>query len=195
MRSGFFHCAKAAAPITIRSRFQHDLAIQCALDPAVRALEFIPSLPFRGAKVDIEMIAAEFDDGRFVLDIFDDSPLRDIDSEGLHLLAIAENGIGVKDISANDIQAEPLASSCKHVWQHRYCTMSPLAVALVTGALRTHASIGISDLRDVVGLEGDIYPIIYAMACANLVGLDLSSGLHSRMLVSMGKSAPDFPNL
>ncbi|MEY9748399.1 hypothetical protein ABIF65_007773 [Bradyrhizobium japonicum] len=38
-----FSGAKTVAPITIASKMQLDLAIQCSLDPEVRALSFLPA--------------------------------------------------------------------------------------------------------------------------------------------------------
>jgi hypothetical protein len=185
-----FRCAKAAAPITIGSHLQHDLAMQCSLDPAVRALRFLPSLPFEGATIAVEMIVADFDDGRFALDIVEDRPLRDLDSDGLLLLAIAESGIALKETSAEEILAEPFATNCRHVWTHRSAGLPPTKVASITEALRAHGPMHISELSKVIHFQGDIIPIVYSMACADLVELDLHSGLNARMLVSIRRPAP-----
>jgi hypothetical protein len=184
-----FRCAKANAPITIGSKLQLELAIQCSLDPAVRALEYLHALPFQDSVVGIDMIVADFDEGRFVLDIVDDRPLRDLDSEGLHLLAIAESGIASMEFGAEEILAEPFASNCRHVWKHRTIGLPPPTTASIAEALRLHASMQIGELSKAVRFQGDILPIVFSMACADLVELDLASGLDDRTIVSTRRPA------
>lgn len=183
-----FSGAKTVAPITIASKMQLDLAIQCSLDPEVRALSFLPRLKFRGEDVDIGMLVAEFDDGRFVLDIAEDRPLRDLDTEGIHLLAIAERGLGVMEFDADDILSEPFASNCREVWRHRPTAPLPSTQALILGELSRHASITIRELSKAIGFDGDIAPAVYWLACADLVELELAPALGGETLVSIRRS-------
>ena len=183
-----FFGAKTVVPITIASKLQLDLAIQCSLDPEIRALSFLPWLNFRGETVDVGMMVADFDVGRFVLDIVEDRPLRDIDTEGMHLLAIAELGIGLMEFDAEDILSEPFASNCREVWRHRPTAPLPSTQASILGELSRHGSITIRELSKAIGFDGDIAPAVYWLACADLVELELAPALGGETLVSIRSS-------
>jgi hypothetical protein len=180
-----FAGAKNSLPITIASKLQLDLAIQCSLDPEVRALSFVPWLKFRGEAVDIGMLVADFDGERFALDIVDDRPLRDLDTEGMHLLAIAERGIGLMEFDADDILEEPFASNCRHVWMHRATAPLPPMKEAILSELSRHAFITIRELSKATGFGGDITPAVYWLACADLVELELAQKLSDETLVSI----------
>lgn len=177
--------AKIVAPIPIASKLQLGLAIQCSLDPEVRALSFLSRLKFRGEDVDIGMTIAEFDGGRFVLDIVDDRPLRDLDTEGMHLLALAERGIGVMEFDADDILSEPFASNCKQVWKYQRAAPLPSTQASILGELSRRAAMTIRELSKAVGFDGDIAPAVYWLACADRVELELRPTLSDETLVSI----------
>lgn len=179
-----FRSVKAMAPFTITSQLQLDLAIQCSLDPDVRALTFVASSRFRGQTVEIGMMVAEFAQGRFVLDIVDDRPLRDIDSEGLHLLAIEERGFGVREFTAEEILVEPFASNCRRVWSHRFVDVPSRLTAAIKEALGSGGTMTVGDLAEAVGFEADFAPTLYSLACADLVELDLLSALNANTPVS-----------
>jgi hypothetical protein len=65
------------------------------------------------------MLVAERDEGSVAYDIVDERPHRDIDSEGLLLIALERHGVTRVEIDAPSIQAQPLASNCERIWKHR----------------------------------------------------------------------------
>jgi hypothetical protein len=184
-----FDGAKVCSPIKIGSQLQLDLATQCSLDPAVHALGFLPALQFAGSVVDIQMLVADFDEGRFALDIVDDRPPRDVDTEGLQLLAIADRGLGLMEFCADEILSEPYVSNCRRVWSYRTDVIAPSTIASVTEVLRSDASMSIGELSKAVQFPGAILPTVCSMACADLIELDLAYDLSDRTLVSIRKSA------
>jgi hypothetical protein len=95
------------------------LAVQLTLDPAVRSLGFVASLPLAAEEVAVGMLVAERDEGSVAYDIVDERPHRDIDSEGLLLIALEKHGITRVEVDARLIESEPLAGNCKRIWRHR----------------------------------------------------------------------------
>jgi hypothetical protein len=52
------------------------------LDPTVKSLRFVTSLPVADEEVVVGMLVAEREEGSVASDIIDERPDRDIDSEG-----------------------------------------------------------------------------------------------------------------
>src|SRR5271156_2877123 len=84
------------------------LAVQLTLDPTVKSLKFVTSLPVADEEVAIGMLVVERDEGSVAYDIVDERPDRDIDSEGLLLIALGKHGIARVEVDAQLIGSEPL---------------------------------------------------------------------------------------
>lgn len=87
-----FSGAKTRGPVPAAHPLVHDALVQASLDPATRAIEHLPSAPFAGTEVPLDAIVLIRNRGRFALDVVDARPLRDIDAEGLALLALQDLG-------------------------------------------------------------------------------------------------------
>jgi hypothetical protein len=111
------------------------LAVQLTLDPAVRSLGFVASLPLAAEEVAVGMLVAERDEGSIAYDIVDERSHRDIDSEGLLLIALERHGITRVEVDARLIGSEPLASNCKRIWKHRDVEVSADLRVKINGAL------------------------------------------------------------
>jgi hypothetical protein len=64
-----FVAAKAATAIPVAHELVRDALVQAALDPAVHALEFIPTVDVSGTNVRIDAIVVSRTDGRHLLDV------------------------------------------------------------------------------------------------------------------------------
>jgi hypothetical protein len=111
------------------------LAVQLTLDPAVRSLGFVASLPLAAEEVAVGMLVAERDEGSVAYDIVDERPHRDIDSEGLLLIALEKHGITRVEVDARLIGSEPLGSNCKRIWKHRDVEVGADLRVKIDGAL------------------------------------------------------------
>jgi hypothetical protein len=101
------------------------LAVQLTLDSAVQSLRFITSLPIDDEEVAVGMLVAGWDEGSVAYDIVDERPHRDIDSEGLLLIALERHGITRQEVDAASINVEPRAGNCESIWKHRHREVSP----------------------------------------------------------------------
>jgi hypothetical protein len=180
-----FISSKTPVPFTVRSGVQLDLAIQRSLDPEVRSLRHVATLPLRGDDVVIDMMVADCEDGSFALDVVDGRPVRDLDAEGLLLLALEENGIELFELSTDDVLAEPFASNCRLVWRHRYMKPSTAMLSSIGKVLTQAGRISIGELSTTIGFVGDLSPFIYSMVCADELEIDLLSPLDRRTSVAL----------
>lgn len=166
--------AKVRVPIQVRHDLVHEALVQASLDPAVRTLEHLPSAPFSGAPVPVDAIVVSRDDGRFALDVAEARPLRDIDAEGLILLALQEIGLRQLTLTAADIHAEPRHSNCRLVWSYRGTRVGVGLRVRILQALQDEGAIPLGPLLSAIRSSADPGPAVMALACADLVELDLS---------------------
>jgi hypothetical protein len=92
--------------------------MQASLDPSVRSLAFLPSAHVAAAPVELDAVVLTRDDGRFHLDVVPARRVRDLDDEGLALIALRELGLEPFTVTAEDLKAEPRCGNCRLVWSH-----------------------------------------------------------------------------
>ena len=111
------------------------LAVQLALDPGVRSLSFVGSLPLAGEDIDVRMLVAEHDDGCIAYDIVDERDDRDIDTEGLLLIALDQHGVTLRATDSLSISAQPFARNCERIWEYRVLDVNHRLRARIERAL------------------------------------------------------------
>src|SRR5665647_2442986 len=113
-----------AAKARVAVPWTHDLVrcalIQASLDPAVRTIDFIPTVAAYGKIIELDAIVFRSDAGRQMLDIPELRRLRDIDDEGLALLASDQLRLSMLTLNAADLRREPKASNSSLVWRCRH---------------------------------------------------------------------------
>lgn len=172
-KARYFLSAKARGPIPVAYPFVRVALIQASLDPAAHAIEYIPMATIRNTKVDLDATVITRNDGRFVLDVVEARPLRDINTKSLVLLALKNLDLRPITLSTSDIRTEPRFSNCRMVWS---CRAHRVDVGLRIRILQTVAADGpmcLADLLAAVPSFHDPCPAILALACANLLELDL----------------------
>lgn len=171
-----FLSAKATCAIPTRCTIQWDALVQATLDPAVRSIEFIASASVRSTSIDLNAVVVCRNDGRHLLDVVPARPLRDVEGEGLALIALSELAFPTVVLTAADIQREPLFSNCRLVWTYR---MHPVGIGMRVRILQTLAEDGpmpLAQLLAAIQGDRDPAPAVMAMACADLIELDLLGG-------------------
>jgi hypothetical protein len=149
------------------------LAIQFTLDPTVKSLRFVTSLPVADEEVAVGMLVVERDEGGVAYDIVDERPDRDIDSEGLLLIALEKHGITRVEVDARLIGSEPRAGNCRRIWKHRNVEVSPDLRARIDGALKAHP-LSVRDLGHAAKLQSAM-AIVCALICRRVLYTELSS--------------------
>jgi hypothetical protein len=170
-----FVSAKTTAVVPVKCCFVWDALVLASLDPSVRRIDYLRWSQVRSAPVNVDAIVLVRDDRRFLLDVVPARPVRDLDAEGLVLIALSALDLPTLYLRAEDIRREPLLSNSRRVWSYR---MHPVGITMrtkVLSRLRKAGPMALSALITAICSDRDEVPAIMAMACANLVELDLSS--------------------
>lgn len=172
-RDQLFISAKTSTAIPARSFLVRDALIQASLDPTVRSIDYIASARVSASSVKVNAVVIVRDDGRFVLDIVEARLLRDIDAEGLIQIALRDLGLMPLIITRADIQREPRFTNAKLVWTYR---MHPVGISLrmrILGILAEDGPMSLARLLAAMESDRDPSPAIMALACSDLIELDL----------------------
>jgi hypothetical protein len=173
--ANLFVSAKTSVAIPTVCALVRDALIQASLDPAVRSIEFLAQARVGTTPVDLDAVVIVRDDGRFVLDVVPARPVRDVEDEGLALIALAELGLKQITLTAADIRREPRFANSRLVWSYR---LHPVGLSMRMRVLQILGDDGpmtLSRLLSTVRTDRDPTPAVMAMACSDLIELDLVS--------------------
>jgi hypothetical protein len=170
-----FISAKTCTAIPTRCAHLRDALIQASLDPVVRSIEFIAAARVGATSIDLNAIVLERDDGRYLLDVVPARPLRDVEHDGLALIALAELGLPSIVLTTADIQREPRFANSRLAWSYRLHSVGISMRMHILQVLSDDGPMMLGNLLDAVRSDRDPIPAIMALACANLIELDLVS--------------------
>ncbi|OKO83228.1 hypothetical protein [Bradyrhizobium sp. AS23.2] len=161
-----FLSSKTATPIPLRHPALHDALIQASLDPQVRSIVYIPSA---------NATVLQRDDGSFLLDVVPTRRIRTSEEQRRAQIALTDLGLKPIALTAEEIRREPRYSNVRLVWSYRE---SPVSVGLRLRILLTLLDEGpmpLGELLKSIRSEVDPAPAVMALACADLLVLDLAS--------------------
>jgi hypothetical protein len=165
-----------------RSPTLRNLSIQLSLDPAVRSVAFVESLTLNGSEIPVHLVVADTSDGRVAYDIIDKRPHRDIDAEGLLLIALENHRIRLVEIDSSMIHAEPRATNCRRIWRYRHYAVPKPVIESIVSAL-AERRLAIRTLGAMVGLQ-DPMPTACALICQGIIETNVSKPLSPTSLIS-----------
>jgi hypothetical protein len=173
--ANLFISAKTSVAIPASCALVRDALIQATLDPSVRSIEFLAQARVDATPVDLDAIVIVRDDGRFVLDVVPARQVRDVEQEGLALIAYSRLGLSQITLTAADIKREPRFANSRLVWSYR---LAPVGITLRMRVLQILADDGpmsLARLLSAVRSDRDPNPGVMALACSDLIELDLIS--------------------
>lgn len=170
-----FIAAKTVAAVPVPHHLVGAALVQASLDPAVREIEFTQTVAAFGKVIELNAIVFRGDAGRQVLDIPELRPLRDIDDEGLALLVSDKLGFSPLTLTTADLRREPTASNCTLVWTCRHINVRASDRVRVLQALGEDGPMQLAPLSAELRWSNDPVAAVLAMACLDLVELDLMS--------------------
>jgi hypothetical protein len=174
-RPNVFTGAKAPNAIPIAHELIRDALIQAALNPAIRAIEFIPTFTAFGKTIALDAIVFRGDESRQLLDIVETRPKRSIDDEGLALLAIDQLGLSLLTLTGAEIRRGPRAANSSLVWNCRhYGVFAPDRVRILQ-ILSDDGPMSLNRLSAEARCTRDPIATVLALACLDLIELDLTS--------------------
>jgi hypothetical protein len=170
-----FVSAKTTVAIPAPCPLVRDALIQATLDSSVRTIEFLAQARVDATPVDLNATVIVRDDGRYVLDVVQARPVRDVEQEGLALIAYSRLGLSQITLTAADIKREPRFANSRLVWSYR---LAPVGISMRMAVLQVLADDGpmaLSRLLSSLRSDRDPNPAILALACSDLLELDLVS--------------------
>lgn len=175
-RPDLFSSAKTAAPIATRHPALREALAIASLDPEVRAISHVATANAGPAQVvDVDAVVLTRVDGPYYLDVVPARRVRELDEEGLVLIALRELGLQHLVITAEDLRSEPRRSNVRLVWSYRD---HPIPVPLrlrILKALADEGPMELGRLLEMVSSDRDPSPAVMSLACSNLLELDLTS--------------------
>ncbi len=175
-RPDLFVSAKTATAIPARHPALREGLIQASLDPQVRSISFIASALVASEQVDLGAVVLERDDGRYLLDVVPARPIRDLEEDGLALTWIATLGLRTLTVTADDLRREPRYANARLVWSHNGVFV-PIGLRMrILQVLIDDGPMAFGRLLAGVRSDRDPTPAVLALACADLLELDLLSG-------------------
>jgi len=169
-----FRSAKTAIPIPAHHPALFDALIQATLDPLVRAIRYVPSAIVAAEKVRLDAIVLQRDDGSFLLDVVPARRICNPAEQQLTQIALAELDFKHIVLTAEETRQEPRRTNARLVWSHRG---NPIPIGLRLRILLTLADEGpmpLGELLKNIRSEVDPAPAVMALACADLLVLDLA---------------------
>lgn len=148
--------------------------VQASLDPGVVEINFIEFAKVRGIEVPLRSIVLVRADSQWLLDLVGAEPVQDIDQAGLRLLAIECLGIPTLTATHADLNSAPKASNCASVWACRRLQVAPDDRIRILHHLEESPTAPLIDVAATVR-SGEGVAAVFALACADLVELDLVS--------------------
>jgi hypothetical protein len=173
--SSSFISAKTTKVIPTPSDLVRDSLVQATLDPAVRRIDFHAQALVDAAHVDINAIGIVRDDGRFWLDVVEARPPRDEENEVLASAALAALGLAPLTLTAEDIRRQPRFANAGLVWSHRLAPVGFSMRMAVLQILSDDGPMALSRLLPALRGDRDPVPPVMAMACSDLIEIDLNS--------------------
>jgi hypothetical protein len=172
--SELFVSPKATTAIPVTHPAIREALILASLDPQVRAIDYVASAVVASEHVvDLGAIIVQRDNGRFLLDVVPGRRIRNIEDEGLALIALAELAIKPWVISAKSLRREPRYSNALFVWLYNGHPVARKQRKRILQALTGKKPIQLGQLERRSGR--DPFRSIMALVCADLLELDLIS--------------------
>lgn len=173
--SDMFISAKTATAIPARHPALRNALIQASLDPQVRSIGYIASTFVASEQVELGAVVVLRDDGRFLLDVVPARRIRDLEEEGLLLIALADLDLKPLIVTAEDIRREPRYANAKTVWMYQ---LHPVGIEMrmrILTVLQEGGPLPLACLLKRVHAVRDPAPAVLALACSDLIELDLVS--------------------
>lgn len=169
----FFASSKCKVAIPLRNVLLRDALQQASLESSVRAISYRKATDLQGPPVALIGVVIERVDGNFFLAVCETRPKRSDEELSRLAEALESSGLRLLERDAHDIRREPLFSNARAVWSYeRYHV--PLKDRLrIAAALADGGPQSFLELEDRARPSGDIIAAVCALACEDLVELNI----------------------
>lgn len=182
-----FRSPKAKRPMPVASGLMFGALIRSALDPYVRAISAGP--PEAGSVVGVQAFVAARFDGSTLICVYEQPDVRWRSALG----RIAESaGLSLLPLNRSDLSVEPHASNCRKVWSCRGHSVEPDERSRIVSVLREEIGLPLAEICREVRSGADAVRVVSALACQDVLALDLASqplGARTPVMLTPGGDA------
>jgi hypothetical protein len=169
----FFMSAKTTRAVPVRDALFEEALVQASLDPTVRAIEPLPRSPLSPLRREEAVVVVRVD-GRFVL-VVEAATTRSADAIIPPEFRTDSPQLPKMVLTEAYLRSEPRCSNNRLVWSYRRRRVSAGLRFQIIQTLREDGPITLAELTSVVRILGNSCAPVLALACADLVELDLEA--------------------
>jgi len=144
-------------------------------DAQVRSIGYVASAVIASRPIELDAVVVTRDDGRFVLDVVPCRRARNVEEERLTSIALAELGLAPIVLTEREIRREPRYANARLVWSYRHIPVSVGLRMCILQLLLDDGPMPLGEVLKSVRSDRDPTPAVMALACADLLVLDLVS--------------------
>jgi hypothetical protein len=182
-RPSLFTGPKCAVAVPVHDALHLDTLLQASLTPSVRTIGYRTGPQVECPPVSLAGVVLHMDDGRFLLRI-GERPQRDPGEDARLAHVLACHGLRLLERRAADVQREPVFSNARAVWAHAGRQVSLMDRLRIGMALDEYGPQPIAELERRICPGRDVLAAVCALACENLLRLDIeTAALGARTLV------------
>jgi hypothetical protein len=170
-----FVSAKTVAAIPTRSPVRLDVLIQASLDPQVSLIDYVLGTTDASRTIIRDGIILQRDDGQFLLDFVPARLQSNSASDGCFQIASGKQPVKRLIISLEELTQEPRCSNARLVWSYRCRSVSIEMRMRILQTLLDDGPVQLGELLKSIRSHHDPAPAVMALACADLIFLDLKS--------------------
>ncbi len=146
---------------------------QAALDPAVLAIRYRTGPIIECPPLSLHGVVLYRVDGRFLLRVYETQPETDEGQRARLTYALGRYGLRLLERDLIDIRREPLFTNSRTVWSYARHQVSLLDRLRIGLALEGEGPQSLAELEERAHPTRDIVANICALACADLVSLNI----------------------
>jgi hypothetical protein len=170
-----FSTAKCPVAIPVSDSAFRDALILAALDPAVRSIEFLSLASISMFSFGLNGIVLDRGNARYFLHIErKDSYWSPVVEETLRQ-SLDERGLKYIKADSEYLRREPRLSNCREVWRYARASVPFCDRLQIMGCLAEEGPQSLFELEMRINPSNDLGASIYALACADLLELELET--------------------
>jgi hypothetical protein len=155
---------------------------QASLDSSVRQIDYRTGPQIECPPISLKGVLLRREDGLFLLRVHSSRPTRSEEEEARLSFVLKRHGLRLLQRDAKDICSEPLFSNSRAVWSHAGRHVS-LIDRLRIGLAMEQGPLPIVELDQRARPGCDVVAAVCALACENLLRLNLDAPLGPRTMV------------
>lgn len=173
-RPSFFTGPKSAVAIPVQDVLLLDALQQASLAPSVKSIGYRSGPNIECPPVSLAGVVLHREDGLFLLRI-GERPQRSCEENARLAHVMERHGLRLLERDAADIRKEPLFSNARSVWSHAGRHVSLLDRMKIGLVLEESGPQSIAELEKRARPTCDLVGAVSALACENLLRLDLDT--------------------